>query len=82
LETTLGAIFARIVRDFAQISTNQKIGVRFPPAPPPTTPLPLENPLLALVWKKSFRRPCLGVHSHLTKCWRGTWTEKVWEPLL
>jgi len=23
-----------------------------------------------------------GVHSHLTKCWRGTWSEKGWNPLL
>jgi len=23
-----------------------------------------------------------GVHVHLTKCWRGTWSEKGWEPLL
>jgi len=32
--------------------------------------------------KKSFRRSCLGVDAHLSKCWRGTWPEKVWEPLL
>jgi len=31
--------------------------------------------------KKSFRRPCLGVHAHLPKCRRGTWPEKVWKPL-
>jgi len=50
----LGAIFARIFRDFARISTNQNIwGVLSPPSPPPPTPLPLENPLLALVWKKT-----------------------------
>jgi len=24
----------------------------------------------------------LGVHVHLSKCWRGTWSEKAWEPLL
>jgi len=32
---------------------------------------PSENPLLTLPWKKSLRRP-LGVHAHLSKCWRGT----------
>jgi len=31
--------------------------------------------------KKTFWRPCLGVHAHLPKCWKGTWPEKVWEPL-
>jgi len=41
---------------------------------------PLENVLLARPWKKSWHS-CLGVHAHLLKCWRGTWTEKVWEPL-
>jgi len=24
----------------------------------------------------------LGVHAHLSKCWRGTWSEKGWEPLV
>jgi len=24
----------------------------------------------------------LGVHAQLSKCWRGAWPEKVWEPLL
>jgi len=23
-----------------------------------------------------------GVHANLSKCWRGTWSEKDWEPLL
>jgi len=23
-----------------------------------------------------------GVHAHLSKCWRGTWSEKGWEPLV
>jgi len=23
----------------------------------------------------------LGVHAHITKCWRGAWPEKVWEYL-
>jgi len=23
----------------------------------------------------------LGVHAHLLKCWRGTWSKKGWEPL-
>jgi len=23
----------------------------------------------------------LGVHAHLSKCSRGTWPQKVWEPL-
>jgi len=81
-QTTLGTIFARILRNFARISTNQNIwGALQPPAPLHPTPLPVENPLLALVWKKSFRRPCLGVHTHLPKCWRGRWPEKVWETL-
>jgi len=22
-----------------------------------------------------------GVHAYLSKCWRGTWSEKGWEPL-
>jgi len=22
------------------------------------------------------------VHGHLSDCWRGTWSEKGWEPLL
>jgi len=22
-----------------------------------------------------------GVHGHLSECWRGTWSEKGWEPL-
>jgi len=22
-----------------------------------------------------------GVHAHLSKCWRRTWSEKSWEPL-
>jgi len=38
---TLGTIFARIVRDFDRISTNQNFGGALsPPAPPPPTPLP------------------------------------------
>ena len=83
IQTTLGAIFARIFRDFSRISTNQNYwGTLSTPAPSPPTPLPLENPVLALAWKKSFQRPSLGVHAHLPKCWRGTWPEKVWEPLL
>ena len=41
---------------------------------------PLENALLAPPWKKSFWPSCLGVHAHLLKCWRGSWTEKVWNP--
>jgi len=24
----------------------------------------------------------LGVHANVSKCWRGTWPEKVWEPLV
>jgi len=27
------------------------------------------------------RNTVLEVHAHLSKCWRGTWPEKVWEPL-
>jgi len=23
-----------------------------------------------------------GVHAHLSECWRGTWLEKGWEPLI
>jgi len=23
-----------------------------------------------------------GAHAHLSTCWRGTWTKKVWEPLV
>jgi len=23
----------------------------------------------------------LGVHAHHSKCWRGTWSERGWEPL-
>ena len=42
---------------------------------------PLQNSLLAPSRKKSLRRPCLGVHAHLSKCWRGTRRGKVWEPL-
>ena len=66
----------------SHFNKSKHLGCAFPPAPPPTTPLPLENPLLALVWKKSFRHPCLRVHAHLPKCWRGTWPEEVWEPLV
>jgi len=28
----------------------------------------------------SFRNP-EGVHDHLSECWRGTWSERGWEPL-
>jgi len=48
----LGAIFARIFRDFDRILTNQNIwDALSPPAPPPPTPLSMENPLLALFWR-------------------------------
>ena len=40
--------FSGILLTFQQIKT---LECALPPAPPPTTPLPLENPLLALVWK-------------------------------
>jgi len=55
--------------------------------------LPLLAPLQKYFWptpgkstfgpclEKSFRRPCLGVHAHLSKCWRGTWPEKVLKTL-
>jgi len=51
--------------------------------------LPLLAPLQIYLWptrgkstigpslEKNFRRACLGVHVHLSKCWRGTWPEKV-----
>jgi len=26
-------------------------------------------------------RNAKGVHAHLSECWRGTWSEKVWERL-
>ena len=52
---TLGTIFwsqTTLGDSFARISINQNIWVAlWPPAPPSPTPLPVENPLLALVWK-------------------------------
>ena len=72
--------FSGIFTGFQQIKTFG--GTLSPPAPPLPTPLSLENPLLAIAWKKSFWRSCLWVHAHLPKCWRGTWPEKVWEHLI
>jgi len=43
--------------DFAQISTNQNIWVRFPPAPPPTTPLPLGKSTFGPCLKKILPAP-------------------------
>jgi len=30
---------------------------------------------------KSLRNTVLEVHAHLSKCWRGTCPEQLWEPL-
>jgi len=50
----------------------------------PLAKILLTYPLKIYYWpllgKKSFRHPCSGVHSHLSKCWRGTWKRKLGNP--
>jgi len=53
----------------------------FTPCTPPSTPLPWKIHFWPLPGKKFFRYPCSGVHAHLPKSCRGTWPEKVSEPL-
>ena len=76
-----GPIFARIFRNFIWISANQNFrGCAFTPCNPASCTTAPGNPLLALAWKKSFRRPFLGVHTHLPKCWRVHGQKKFGNP--